>query len=390
MNHQYRAGKYEIQQGDYNAFIPVPLPPKPPVKLEGELRLILSEADRALARLDGSIQTLPDADLFVYMHKQKEAVLSNQIEGNRSSLLDLLAYSAKVSALISQDVSDVISYIGALNYGVGHLRETPLYTQLIKDIHKRLSLSPRDGGEFREIQTWIGSRWGTVKDAYFVPPPPGKISAALTNLEEFTSNSNELPPLIKVGLAHAQFEAIQPFTDGNGLIGRLLITLLLCQQKILPKPALYLSQFLKENRDEYFKHLKSVRNDGDWESWLEFFLRGIIEASSEAVETIQRVLVLRDKHRNTIASNMGRAAADANRVLEHLMWNPFVRVEKVREITETSYVAANNLIKRLTDSEILHEVTNSKRNRVFCYYSYIQILGEGTETFQENRKEDQL
>ena len=397
---KYRGGRYDPQEGGYKVFIPAQLPPNPPVQLEGALRVLLSQAEMAIGRLEGSIQVLPDADLFTKMLMRKDIIVSNQMEGNKDSLSDLLAQEAEISSLVLENPYDAINYLEALNYGLEHLREKPLYTQLIKEIYKRLfrthhrSDDTRELGEFRKIQNWIGRPGDSLENAYFVPPPPNRVLAALTNLEKFVSDSSELPPLIRVGVAYAQFEMILPFLSGNGQIGRILIILLMRQQKILNEPILGLSLFFRQHRGEFDYYIKLIRDGGEWESWLSFFLRVVIDASTETTETIRRILVLRETHRSVLAQKMGRAVADGNRVLEYLFQNPFVRVEDVREITGTSYVAANNLLKRLLDPKIgiLSEVTKNKRNRIFRYDSYLQILNErtGMHTLQENREEDQL
>ena len=389
-DYKNRAGRYREQPAGYRAFVPNILPPGPPVRLEGKLRVILSEAERALARLDGAIQTLPDADVFTQMFMRKEAILSNQIEGNRSSLSDSLANDANVSVPDQLDLYDVTNYVEALEYGLENLREKPLYTQLIKDIHKCLSRESRDEpGEFRDVQTWIGRPGVTIDDAYFVPPPPEEVRIALEALEKFTSDSDELPPLVRVGLAHAQFEMILPFISGNGRVSRILTILLLIQQGVLNAPVLYFSLFFRRYRGEYNWHLQAIREEGKWEDWLTFFLRGVEEASSEAFKTIRQILALREMDRHRISADMGRAAADGNLVLEYLFEKPFIKVDEVINITKTGYAAANNLVKRLTNIGILRETSKVKRNRVFHYYSYLQILGEGTDVLQENREEAQ-
>ena len=363
------------------------------MRLEGELLFALSEAERALARLDGSTQTLPDTDTFAYMFIRKEAVISNQIEGNRSSLSDLLTKRANILAHSEPNTYDVTNYVEALDYGLKHLREKPLYTQLIKDIHKRLARGSHDRihrpGEFREVQTWIGRPRATINEAYFVPPTPDEVPGALKALDKFISTSDELPSLIRVGLAHAQFEMILPFISDNGRVSRILTMLLLSQQGVLNAPVLYFSFFFRKYHSEYNRHLQSIRDEGKWENWLTFFLGGVKEASSEAFETIRRILVLRESDRHRISADMGRVAADGNHVLEHLFRNPSVRVEEVRRITNTGYAAANNLVKRLIKIGILREASNIKRNRVFHYHPYLQILDEGTDVLQENREEDQ-
>lgn len=376
-----RAGRYIAQPTGYRAFHPAPLPPEPAVRLEEELQSLLSAADRALGRLDGSIQTLPNPDLFVFMYVRKEAVLSSQIEGTQSSLQDLLAAEAKIfSSELPADVDEVVNYVAAMNYGLERLRDLPLSVRLIKEIHERLLQDVRGAnltpGELRRSQNWIGSGGCTLKDATFVPPPPHEVPEALSALETFLHTPGDLPQLIQIGLAHAHFETIHPFLDGNGRVGRLLITFFLCQREILLEPVLYLSHYFKQNRAEYYERLQAVRDRGDWEAWLAFFLRGVASVSREATKTARRILLLREEHRATVTAALGRAAGNGHRVLEHLYRHPIISVANARELTGTTYAAANTLVSRLVEAGILHEATGYKRNRLFRYQPYIDIFGD--------------
>lgn len=384
---RHRAGRYISQATGYRAFFPAPLPPDPPVNLAGPLQALLSAADRALGRLDGSIQTLPNPDLFVFMYVRKEAVLSSQIEGTQSSLQDLLAAEAHIlSPDRPRDVDEVVNYVTAMNYGLDRLHELPLSVRLIKEIHERLLQGVRGArltpGELRRSQNWIGPAGSPLNEAVFVPPPPHEVPDALGALETFLHSGNELPQLIQIGLVHAQFETIHPFLDGNGRIGRLLITFLLCQREILLKPVLYLSHFFKQHRTEYYEHLQAVRDRGDWEGWLDFFLRGVIAVSREATETARRILALREDHRAAVTAHLGRAAANGHRVLEHLYQRPILSVAEVQALTGSTYTAANNLVARLVGSGILVEATGYRRNRVFRYQTYIEIFGEQQQPHQ--------
>ena len=376
-----RAGQYVRQPTGYRAFIPRPLPPRPPVRLTGAVQSLLSEAVLALGRLDGSIQTLPNSELFVLMYMRKEAVLSSQIEGTQSSLQDVLAAEAKILTTGS-DAGEVINHIRAMNEGLERLDDIPVSVRLIREIHATLLHNVRGAhltpGELRTSQNWIGPAGCTIQEATFVPPPPHAVGEALSRLEIFLHNPGDLPPLVWIGLAHAQFETIHPFLDGNGRIGRLLITFLLCQQKILLKPVLYLSHFFKQHRQEYYEQLQSVRDRGTWESWLDFFLRGVRDVSFEATDTVRAVLALREQHRDLITTRLGRAAGNGQRVLEHLYERPIVAVADVRALIGTTYAAANNLVARMVDCGILQELTGQSRNRVFGYQSYIQLFHEGT------------
>jgi Fic family protein len=377
---QHRAGRYIAQPSGYRAFQPAALPPVPPVALAGELQTLLSAADRALGRLDGSIQTLPNPDLFVFMYVRKEAVLSSQIEGTQSSLQDLLAAEAHIlSPDRPRDVDEVVNYVAAMNYGLDRLRDLPVSVRLIKEIHQHLLQGVRGArltpGELRRSQNWIGPAGCTLAEASFVPPPPHAVPDALGALESFLHSGSDLPQLIQIGLAHAQFETIHPFLDGNGRVGRLLITFLLCQREILLKPVLYLSHFFKQHRTEYYEHLQGVRDRGDWEAWLTFFLRGVASVSREATETARRILALREDHRAAVTGGLGRAAGNGHKVLEHLYQRPILTVADVQALTASTYTAANNLVARLVGLGVLVEATGYRRNRVFRYQAYIDIFG---------------
>lgn len=381
----HRAGRYIAQPTGYRAFHPAPLPPQPPVRVEGELQTLLSQADRALGRLDGSIQTLPNPDLFVFMYVRKEAVLSSQIEGTQSSLQDLLAAEAHILAPDRpRDVDEVVNYVAAMNYGLHRLQELPVSVRLIREIHEHLLQGVRGmrltPGELRTSQNWIGAGGCTLREATYVPPPPHEVPIALGALETFLHADSELPQLIQIGLAHAQFETIHPFLDGNGRVGRLLITFLLCQREILLKPVLYLSHFFKQHRTEYYERLQAVRDRGDWEGWLAFFLRGVASVSREATETARRILALREDHRAKVTAGLGRAAGNGHKVLEQLYQRPIVSVADVQELTGTTYTAANNLVSRLVELGVLMEATGYRRNRLFRYQAYIALFGEPGDT----------
>jgi Fic family protein len=376
-----RAGRYVRQPAGYRAFVPAPLPPDPPVRIAGELQALLSDADRALGRLDGSISTLPNPDLFIYMYVRKEAVLSSQIEGTQSSLQDLIAAEARVlSPDRPHDVAEVVNYVDAMNHGLARLADLPVSVRLIREIHARLLRGVRGAhltpGELRTSQNWIGPSGCTLGDASFVPPPPDEVPRALGALESFVHAADELPWLVKIGLAHAQFETIHPFLDGNGRVGRLLITFLLCEKQILLKPVLYLSHYFKRHRTDYYDLLQAVRDRGDWEGWLAFFLKGVAEVSREATDTARRILALREEHRTAITANLGRAAGNGHRVLEHLYESPILTVARVQELTGTTYPAANQLVAKLVDIGILAEFTGGARNRRFRYGRYIDLFGE--------------
>lgn len=376
---QTRAGRYVAQAKGYRAFIPNPLPPNPPINLQGKMQILLSQADRALGRLDGSIQTLPHPDLFVAMYVRKEAVLSSQIEGTQSSLHDVLAAEARIfSPDRPRDVDEVINYVRAMNHGLKCLEDgRPISICLLREIHKELLTGTRGQdrtpGELRLLQNWIGPP-GPLSDAIFVPPPPHEVPNALNELECFLQEDTSLPLLIRVGLVHAQFETIHPFRDGNGRLGRLLITLMLCDQKALIRPVLYLSYFFKLYRQEYYDHLQYVRDQGDWESWLTFFLSGVFLVSQQATHTAQRILTMRENHRQIITDQLGRTAANGHRVLEHLYQKPFISVAEVQGLLESTYPVANNVVTKLIEHGILQEITGRKRNRRFGYTDYVNLF----------------
>ncbi len=377
-----RAGRYVRQPSGYRAFIPAPLPPKPAVRIAGELQGLVADANLALGRLDGSIQTLPNPDLFVFMYVRKEAVLSSQIEGTQSSLQDLLAAEAKILAPgeAPADVDEVVNYVRAMNHGLARLSKLPVSVRLIREIHRALLEGVRGSrltpGELRRSQNWIGPGGCTLAEATFVPPPADEVPLALGALERFLHADDAVPLLVKIGLAHAQFETIHPFLDGNGRIGRLLITFLLCERRVLQKPVLYLSHYLKRHRQAYYDHLQAVRDAGEWERWLTFFLRGVVEVSAQATDTARRILALREEHRSRITEHFGRAAGNGHRVLEELFDHPIMSVNDVRRLTRTTYPAANQLVQRFVDREILTEITGQARHRRFRYAAYVRLFDE--------------
>ena len=379
-----RAGRYVLQPAGYRAFVPAPLPPRPPIRMTGAMQALLSAADRALGRLDGAIHTLPEADLFVLMYVRKEAVLSSQIEGTQSSLRDVLAAEARLlSPGGAGDTGEVINYVAAMNHGLERLPGLPLSVRLIREMHERLMRGVRGGrsgpGELRRSQNWIGPAGSTPRDAVFVPPPFEEAPRALGDLEVFLHRDDDLPSLVRIGLAHAQFETIHPFLDGNGRVGRLLIAFFLCERKILAKPVLCISHFFKRHQAEYYERLQAVRDDGDWEGWLAFFLRGVEEVANEAVATARRILDLREAHRAAVTAHFGRAVGNGHRVLEALYRKPVVTVSDVRDVAGLSYPAANDLVARLASIGILERFDDRKRNRAFLYGDYIRVFADDTE-----------
>lgn len=376
---RFRAGRYVRQHEGYSAFIPAPLPPDPPIAMGVELMALLSDADRALGRLDGSIQTLPDPDLFIFMYVRKEAVLSSQIEGTQSSLNDVLEAEAAIAdPTRPRDVDEVLNYVDAMNHGLSRLEELPVSVRLLTEIHARLLRGVRGAekqpGELRRSQNWIGPSGATLMDATFVPPPPHEVMNALGDFERFLHSEDPVPTLIRIGLAHAQFETIHPFLDGNGRMGRLLITFLLCERGTLMKPVLYLSHYFKRHRAMYYELLQNVRDEGEWEAWLKFFLRGMTDVSKEATATARAIVDLRERHRDLIVNHFGRAAGNALMVLEALYSRPYISVNQIADVTGVSYPAASSLMTKFVEHGLLVELTGHARNRRFGYTEYINIF----------------
>ena len=386
-NHSGRAGVYKKQPDGFRAFIPAALPPHPPVEMKGELQRRLSKADLALGRLDGSIQTLPNPEIFVLMYVRKEAVLSSQIEGTQSSLHDLLEAEAKILRGPRSDVGEIVNYVTAMRHGLERLPQLPVSVRLIREIHARLLDGVRGAqllpGELRKTQNWIGPAGCLPQEAVFVPPPPMQIADDLSSLEKFIHQPLDLPLLVKIGLVHAQFETIHPFLDGNGRVGRLLITLLLCEQRVLTAPVLYLSSYLKRHKQEYYDCLQATRDKGAWERWLAFFLRGVAEVSAEAAKTAREILLLREEHRTRINERFGRTAANGHRVLDRLFERPIVSVRDVMAITGTDFAAANNLVGRMSDSGIVQEITGRSRNRMYMHRDYVGLFHEAESAFED-------
>jgi Fic family protein len=378
---KHRAGRYVKQATGYSAFVPAPLPPAPEVTIDSEMQTLLSKADRALGRLDGSIQTLPNPDLFVFMYVRKEAVLSSQIEGTQSSLNDVLEAEAHVfDPDRPNDVGEVINYVDAMNHGLARLKELPVSVRLIREIHEKLLSGvrgqERNPGELRASQNWIGPRGSTISTATFVPPPPHEVPQHLSDLERFIHGDHHIPPLIKIGLIHAQFESIHPFLDGNGRVGRLLITFLLVEIEILIRPVLYISHYFKQNRQEYYDTLQSVRDRGDWETWIKFFLSAVASASNEATETARAIVDLRERHREVVTSQFGRAAGNGLKVLERLYQQPFTTIGSVEDYLKITFPPASQLVQRFVSAGILQEVTGRERYRIFRYGPYIDLFSD--------------
>jgi Fic family protein len=379
-----RSGTYVRQPAGYRAFIPKPLPPDPPLVIDQTMLTHLSVADRALGRLDGTTEVLPNPDLFIAMYVRREAVLSSQIEGTQASLVDVLEYEADAARKgLPADVKEVVNHIEAMTYGLQRLKDLPLSLRLIREIHERLLAGARGGqrypGEFRTSQNWIGPAGCSLKEATFVPPPPSEMMDALADLESFLHVDIDLPVPVITGLVHAQFETIHPFVDGNGRIGRLLITFLLCQRGLLRRPLLYLSHYLKRHRSEYYDRLMAIRDRGDWEGWLKFYLKGISEVANQATEIARQILRLRETHRQLLSERL--ATVNAQRLLDYLYQRPIVTAGLVAKTLEVSPPTANSLVNQLCSIGLLTERTGRRRNRLFSYEPYLSLFeDEATET----------
>ena len=365
------------------AFVPAPLPPMPPIDWTPELRGKFDQALLALGRLDSVSMLLPDTSLFLYMYVRKEAVLSSMIEGTQSSLSDLLLFELDQEPGVPlDDVQEVSNYVAALNHGLQRLDEGfPLSLRLIKEIHAVLLAKGRGShqtpGEFRRSQNWIGgSRPG---NAAFVPPPAEQVLEGMGKLELFLHDQPEpTPVLLKASLAHVQFETIHPFLDGNGRLGRLLITLLLCDQKVLREPMLYLSLYFKSHRRYYYELLNNVRLTGDWEAWLDFFAEAVIATATQAVEAAKQLADLANEDRERIAG-LGRASASALQVHRAMMEHPIATSGWLSQKTGLTPATVNKALERLEHLGIIRELTQKQRNRLFSYARYVEILNRGTE-----------
>jgi Fic family protein len=381
-----RAGRFRrVKEGGetYYVFHLRPLPPEPPLQIDARLQNLLDSANQALGRLDGVTLLLPDPDQFLYSYVRKEAVLSSQIEGTQSSLSDLLLFEHDAAPRVPiEDVRETSNYISAMNHGLTRIKEGfPLSLRLIREIHELLLKdgrgSSRAPGEFRRSQNWIdGTRPGNAR---YVPPPHEEVLPAMGALEKFLHNDPAPTPiLVKAALSHAQFETIHPFLDGNGRVGRLLVTLLLsAEQQVLSRPLLYLSLYLKEHRDEYYRHLTAIRTDGAWEDWLEFFLEGVIEIAASATQTTQDIVHLVNADRQKVMT-LGRAAVSSARLHDLVTQRLAFTVPQAARSLGLSEVTTGKAAAHLEELGIVHEVTGKARNRVFVYGNYLNLLEADT------------
>ena len=363
------------------AFVPAPLPPNPPLEIDGKLQSRINQAMLALGRLDAISTLLPDARLFLYSYVRKEAVMSSQIEGTQSSLSDLMLYEMEgVPGVPMDDVQEVSCYVSALNLGILRIREDhPLTFRLVTELHQALMTSGRGTnrcpGEFRKSQVWIGGH--RPDEATFVPAPANELADCWSELERFI---NDVPdttdPLIKAALTHVQFETIHPFMDGNGRIGRMLIPLILVEAKVLNEPLLYLSVFFKKHRQTYYERLNQVRLTGDWEAWLLFFVDAVAETANQAVNTARQLNELRQKDKASL-TDLGRQAGSANQIIDALFEHPIVSINKLIELTGLTAATLGKVLDALEKQlGIVKEMTGQKRNRVYAYTAYIQILNQ--------------
>lgn len=372
-----RTGNYVNQlSGDlrYKAFIPNKLPFD--VKMDSDLQSLLSQADLALGRLDGVADILPNVDFFILMYLRKEATLSSQIEGTQATFVDVLKADAKIEdSEIHKDVDEIMNYISTLNFGIDKSQQIPLSLRLIKDMHRELLKGVRgetkSPGDFRSSQNWVGGV--NIQTATYVPPPHSYVMDLMGNIEDYLHDKTPLPILIKTGLVHAQFETIHPFLDGNGRMGRLLISYYLCEQGTLREPMLYLSDFFKAHKSIYYDKLMDYRQKDDIEGWLKFFLQGVIETSQNAVETARKIIKLREDSYSNVTS-MGRSSEKGMILLKRLFKMPMVRVKDIEQIAGLENPNALALVSKFVSKGILHEITGKQRNRVYSFKDYIDIF----------------
>lgn len=364
----------------YKSYHPNALPPNPALEYDQELIQLLSKANRSLGELKGISGQVPDVDLFVSMYVRKEALLSSQIEGTQATLDDIL--DPNIEDNTNLDVADVINYIKASAYAKARLEVLPISSRLLKEVHLELMDglrgSEKNPGEFRKSQNWIGPQGSSLKDAKYVPPNLEDMNEALSDLEKFINDEDDTDPLIKIGLVHYQFETIHPFLDGNGRIGRLLITLFLLEKKLLSHEILYVSYFLKRNRIEYYDRLMEVRNKGNFEQWIKFFLLAINESAEDAIKTIHELASLQQRNFDAVEKLGGKSKTVA-KVLKYLESNPIIDIKKTSAALELSYNSVSSAVKHLMALGILKQIDYSQRNRVFSYEAYLEIMRKDTD-----------
>ena len=378
-----RAGEYKTNlsgEAAYQSFTPSPLPPNPSVELDSEMVTLLVKANKQITLLEGLATRIPNVNLFVSMYVRKEALMSSQIEGTQATLEDVLDPMLDENA--NRDVSDVINYIKATDYAIARLKELPLCNRLIKETHAVLMQGVRgqekNPGEFRASQNWIGGAGSTLKTARYIPPVLHDMIEGMSELEKYMNADDDLDVLIRAALVHYQFESIHPFLDGNGRIGRLLITLFLMQKEVLTTPALYISYYLKQNRIEYYDRMTEVRNKDNYEQWVKFFLQAFYESAKDAIETIDKLTTLHEKN-IAVVNSLGRATISANQVFAYLEANPIIEIRKTAESLGMAFNTVSGAVGRLVDTGILAQSNETSRNRMFAYTEYLEILRGGTE-----------
>lgn len=377
-----RSGKYTKQLRGYKAFSPTPLPPHPALKISNKTLKLQEQAAAGLARLDGLAYFLPNTDLFISMYVKKEALISSQIEGTQASLADLFEHEMGVAVENINDVKEVVNYVKALDYGIKRLKTLPMSTRLIKELHAILLKDSIGGqhktpGEFKRTQNWIGPAGSTLQDAFFIPPNPEDTIEAMSDLEKYLHHPAPYSELVNCALIHYQFETIHPFLDGNGRVGRLLIILYLYWKGVVEKPLLYASYYFKKHRQEYYDRLTMTRETGDYEQWVDFFLKAMVEASDSAISNTKKILALRAKDEALLLER--RVATPlAVALLHKLFYTPVVTIADVEKEYGISYPTASNLIKQCVELGILKETTGQKRAKRFIYAEYMNILSEGT------------
>lgn len=379
-----RAGSNIQQLTGYKAYIPELLPPlNPELQLNFELITLLSQADQRLGKLAGLSSIIKDPDLFVYLYVRKEALLSSQIEGTQCSLEDLFESEEETEVDMSLDVKEVSNYVWAMNEGLEKLKTFPVSSRLLRDLHRQLLIGTRGDnkqpGEFRTSQNWIGRPGANLNTADFVPPPPEELNRLMSNLENFIHDHQNFPPLVKVALVHAQFETIHPFLDGNGRLGRLLITFLLVSWGVLDKPLLYLSYFFKANRTEYYTKLMNIRFKGEWEEWIKFFLKGVVESSEMASVAAIDIYKLHEEDRLKLQDKNVRSNFLLMKIFDVLCKHPIVTTKDLQKLAGIeSYVTASRSIQIFKELGILKEMNANKRNKKYIYENYLNILRRDT------------
>lgn len=363
----------------YQSFVPSPLPPTPPVEITDDVLELLVQANSRLAVLESMAVRIPNMALFVSMYVRKEALMSSQIEGTQATLEDVL--DPLIEANTNRNVTDVVNYIKATEFAIKRLHELPLCNRLIRETHAVLMEGVRgqekNPGEFRYSQNWIGGQGSTLQNARYIPPAPENMKEAMSDLEKYINADDNSDNLVRAALIHYQFETIHPFLDGNGRIGRLLITLFLLEKKVLSTPALYISYFLKKNRVEYYDRMTEVRRKGDYEQWVKFFLQAIIESAEDAIVAIDELTSLHEKN-TAVISGMGRAGKNTMLVFGYLEANPIIEIRKTAEALGLSFNTVSGAVKRLMEAGILSQTTNNGRNRTFAYEDYLKVLRRGT------------